>query len=109
MRPGYLSPADIPETAVEEQRGVLAAQAAEEGKPPAVAAKVVAGRLRKWEAEVCLTRQAFVVDEQGRSVEEVLGEAGVRVERFVRLEVGEGVEAKGGESFDEEVRRLARG
>lgn len=91
--PRYLSPDDVPETLRASERRILAEQAAGEGKPPEIVAKMVEGRLRKYLNEVALVGQPFVKDPD-TSVAKLLKDRGARVHQFVRLEVGEGIEKK---------------
>ena len=91
--PRYLSPDDVPETLRVSERRILTEQAASEGKPPEIVAKMVEGRLRKYLNEVALVGQPFVKDPD-TSIAKLLKDRGARVHRFVRLEVGEGIEKK---------------
>ena len=77
------------------------AQAAESGKPPEIVEKMVDGRVRKFLAEVSLVDQGFVKD-PNQKVGGLLKDAGVDVTRFVRFEVGEGIEVEE-EDFAAEV------
>ena len=60
--PRYLSPAHVPAEVVAKERAILAEQAAKEGKPPEIVAKMVEGRLRKYLGEITLAGQPFVKD-----------------------------------------------
>jgi elongation factor Ts len=91
--PRYLSPDDVPETLRASERRILTEQAAGEGKPPEIVAKMVEGRLRKYLNEVALVGQPFVKDPD-TSIAKLLKDRGARVHRFVRIEVGEGIEKK---------------
>ena len=91
--PRYLSPEDVPETLRASERRILTEQAAGEGKPPEIVAKMVEGRLRKYLSEVALVGQPFVKDPD-TTIAKLLKDRGARVHRFVRLEVGEGIEKK---------------
>jgi len=91
--PRYLSPDDVPETLRASERRILTEQAAGEGKPPEIVAKMVEGRLRKYLNEVALVGQPFVKDPD-TSIAKLLKDRGASVHRFVRLEVGEGIEKK---------------
>ena len=99
--PQYVSPADVPAATVDKEREILSAQAAGEGQPAEIVAKMVEGRLRKYLAEICLTGQPFVKDPD-TTVEKLLKAAGARVTGFIRFEVGEGIEKKQ-ENFADEV------
>ena len=100
--PQYVAPADVPAEVVAKEREILAAQAAGEGKPPAIVEKMVEGRLRKHLAEICLTGQPFVKDPD-TTVGALLAGAKAGVSGFLRYEVGEGIE-KRQEDFAAEVK-----
>ena len=93
MSPRYVAWDHIPEEDLAREREILAAQAAKEGKPPQIVAKMVEGRLRKQLGAVTLATQAFVKDPDKR-VGELLTENGATVVRFLRYEVGEGIEKR---------------
>src|SRR5690606_14221638 len=103
--PGYVAPEDVPAHEVEKEREILSAQAAQEGKPEQIVAKMVEGRLRKYVDEITLLGQPFVKDPDKR-VRDLLKESGATVRRFVRYEVGEGIEKKQVD-FAEEVKQQA--
>jgi len=102
--PRYVSADDVPAGEVEKEREILSAQAAQEGKPENIVAKMVEGRLRKHFEEVTLVGQPFVKDPDTR-VRDLLSKAGARVKRFLRYEVGEGIDKKRSD-FGEEVAAL---
>jgi elongation factor Ts len=99
--PQYAAPAEVPAEQVDKEREILSAQAAQEGKPAEIVAKMVEGRIRKYLAEICLVGQPFVKDPD-TTVEKLLKAAGARVTGFIRFEVGEGIEKKQ-ENFADEV------
>ena len=99
--PSRVSADDVPANEVEKERNFLSEQAAQEGKPPEIVAKMVEGRLRKYLNEITLLGQPFVKDPD-INIGKLLQQAGASVHRFVRLEVGEGIEKKV-ENFAEEV------
>jgi elongation factor Ts len=105
--PLCLDEAAIPGDVLARERDIQLAQAGQSGKPPAIVEKMVAGRMRKYVADVTLLGQAFVKDPD-RTVGALLEAHGASVARFVRLEVGEGI-AKKEENFAEEVLAQARG
>ena len=90
---------------LEHEKEVLRAQALEEGKPEKIVERMVEGRINKFYQEVCLLEQPFVKDPD-KTVKEVLGD--VTVERFVRFELGEGLEKKS-EDFAAEVAAQIKG
>jgi len=106
-RPLAVGESDLPDETVAKEREILRAQAAESGKEPAIVERMVAGRLRKYLAEVTLLGQSFIKDPD-RSVGDYLEGKGAKVHRFVRFEVGEGIDKKA-DNFAEEVMAQARG
>jgi len=106
-QPVCVSVDDVPEERAQHEREILIAQAQESGKPQEIIEKMVEGRLRKWLAEITLLGQPFVKDPD-QTVEALLKSRGVRVVRFARLEVGEGIE-KRAENFAEEVAATIQG
>ncbi len=101
-RPLCVSEAEVPADEVAREKAILVGQAADSGKPEAIIEKMVAGRMKKYFAEITLLGQAFVKDPD-LSVEKYLKQNGCTVRRFVRFEVGEGME-KRSENFAEEVK-----
>jgi elongation factor Ts len=101
-RPQCVSADDVPEDILARERRILAEQAAQEGKPAEIVAKMVEGRLRKYLNEITLLGQPFVKDPD-TSVGKLVQSRKATVQRFVRLEVGEGIEKKAA-NFAEEVR-----
>ena len=106
-RPICISADEVPAELVAKEREIFEAQARESGKPEDIIQKMVDGRIRKYLNEVALVGQPFVKDAD-ITVGQRLRQAGAEVMRFVRLEVGEGVEKKT-ENFAEEVMAQVRG
>ena len=100
-RPEYLNEASVPEDRLNKEKEILKAQTMNEGKPEAIAEKIVQGRIRKFFEEVCLVDQPFVKD-PNKKVSELLKEHNAEVTEFARFEKGEGIEKKE-ENFAEEV------
>jgi elongation factor Ts len=78
---------------VAKERDILTVQAAREGKPPEIVAKMVEGRLRKALGEITLAGQPFVKDPDV-TIEKLLKGAKAAVLAFERFEVGAGIEKK---------------
>lgn len=97
----------VPAEVLEKEKDIFRAQAMESGKPADIVEKIIGGRVRKYLEEVTLLGQAFVKDTD-TSVEKLLNQAGAKVLRFARVEVGEGLEKKA-ESFADEVMAQVRG
>jgi elongation factor Ts len=111
INPQYLSAEDVPADQVEKEREIFVAQAATDpklaGKPKDVLVKASEGKLRKFLGEITLLGQPFVKDDK-QTVAQVLKGANARVLRFVRFEVGAGIEKKQ-ENFAAEVMAQVRG
>jgi elongation factor Ts len=111
--PASLSEDDLDPALVEREKQVLTEQARESGKPDNVIEKMIVGRMNKFFQEVCLLKQAFVINPDltvEKAVKEAEGGIGapVTVSGFVRLAVGEGVE-KETEDFAAEVAKTMGG
>lgn len=93
VNPQYVDESAVPAEFVEKEKGILIAQAQDSGKPPEIIEKMIQGRLNKFLAEVTLLGQPFVKD-QDQTVGKLLSNAGSSISRFIRYEVGEGIEKK---------------
>ena len=100
-RPEFLNEESVPTERVEKEKEILKAQTMNEGKPEAIAEKIVLGRIGKFYSEICLVDQAFVKD-PNKKVSQMLKENDSEVIEFARFEKGEGIEKKE-ENFAEEV------
>ena len=105
--PKYVTREEVPAEQVDHERTVLKEQALNEGKPEKIVEKMVEGRMHKFYERVCLLDQPFIKD-PSITVNDLLknkiakiGE-NIKIRRFVRYEVGEGLE-KREEDFAEEV------
>jgi elongation factor Ts len=102
--PLALSEADLDPAAVAKEKQFLTDQALESGKPVAVVEKMIEGRIRKWQEEVVLLKQPFVMNPD-QTIEQLVAETAkelgspVSVKGFVRFALGEGVD-KGPEGPD---------
>src|SRR5690606_12455738 len=98
-QPLSLSTEDLDPEAVERERAILTEKAREEGKPEAMLAKIVEGQVAKFQREVVLLKQPFVMNPD-QTVEQLIEETAktlgtpVKVTAFTRLALGEGVEKK---------------
>ena len=106
-RPEYLTREDVPEARLAKEMEILKAQAMNEGKPEAIAEKIVQGRLGKFYSEICLVEQEFVKDPDIK-VGKLVESKGAKIIRFARFEKGEGLEKKE-ENFAEEVAKQING
>ena len=93
LNPPYIDAHDVPAAVLDKEREILTEQTKGEKKPPDIIAKMVEGRLRKYLAEITLLGQPFVKDPD-TTVEKLVKKAGAKVLRFVRYEVGAGIEKK---------------
>ncbi len=100
-RPEYLNEQSVPAERVEKEKEILKAQTMNEGKPEAIAEKIVQGRIGKFFSEICLVDQEFVKNPDIK-VSQLLKEKDAEVVEFARFEKGEGIEKKE-ENFAEEV------
>lgn len=107
INPPYLSGAEVPADELAKEQEIQNEQTKNDpkmvGKPEAIVAKVVEGKIRKWVNDITLVGQPFVKDDK-QTVEQYLKQAGGAVASFVRYEVGAGIEKKQ-EDFAEEVRK----
>ncbi len=98
-RPEYLRREDIPQEVVEHETEIFRQQTLNEGKPEHIVDKIVAGKVDKFLREQCLLDQAFVKDPSvtiAELVQRMIAKIGenISVRRFVRYEMGEGLEKK---------------
>ena len=100
-RPEYVRREEVPQERVDKEMEILKIQTMNEGKPEAIAEKIVMGRIGKFYEEICLVDQAFVKD-PNMKVSELLKQKDAEVVEFARFEKGEGIEKKE-ENFAEEV------
>jgi elongation factor Ts len=112
-RPEYINISEVPAEELEHEREILRAQAMNEGKPAAIAEKMVEGRIAKFYQEVCLMEQPFV-KEPDKAIKDILlsqiakiGEK-ISIRRFARFEMGEGIEKKQSNFADEVMREIER-
>jgi len=105
--PVYIAEDEVPEELLDKEKQIFIAQAEESGKPPEIIEKIVLGKVKKFVQEISLLSQPFVKDND-QSINQLLKTAGATVNRFVRYEVGEGLE-KRNDNFAEEVMAQAKG
>ncbi|WJH33289.1 translation elongation factor Ts [Paenibacillus aurantius] len=110
--PRYVRREEVPTEDIEKEREILKAQALNEGKPEKIVEKMVEGRLSKFYEEFCLMEQAFIKDPD-KTISQLLNEKistigeNISIRRFVRFELGEGLEKKV-DNFVEEVMAQAK-
>ncbi len=97
--PLALSSDELDQEVVAKEREIQTQMAMESGKPREIAEKMVEGRIRKWQEEVVLVKQPFVMNPD-QTIEQLIAETGkqvgspVTLKGFVRFALGEGVEKK---------------
>jgi elongation factor Ts len=105
-RPDALDVNSVDPSALEREKAVLSEQARASGKPEAIIAKMVEGRIRKYYEEVVLLEQVWVHDGESR-VREVVKKAGGNLTGFARFQLGEGIDKPVGPDFAAEVAAAA--
>jgi elongation factor Ts len=107
--PQFLSRDTVPGDVLARERSVYEAQAKESGKPAAVIDKIVDGKLEKFYTDSCLMEQVYIKDPDGKlKIKDILNQMvskigeNIVIRRFVRYQLGEGIEKKK-ENFAEEV------
>ncbi len=106
MSPLYVREEEIPESDIEAQRDLYRGQLSEEAKttgkekPAAAVDKIIDGKLNKWKQEVCLVNQVSITGDDKETVQQIsdalsakIGEK-INIRRFIRYELGEGIERK---------------
>lgn len=111
--PQYVRREEVPADVVEKEKSILSAQVLESGKPENMVEKIVTGKIDKFFKEICLMEQPFVKDTD-KSVDQILNELTskigekIHVRRFVRYQLGEGIQKKS-EDFAAEVAKQVAG
>ena len=112
VNPSYLQKSDVPDEVIEHEKAIMTEQVINEGKPEAIAQKIVLGKIGKYYEENCLVNQAFVkdnkmtVEQYTAKVAKDLG-GSIKILGFVRFEKGEGLEKKE-ENFADEVAAMTK-
>ena len=107
MRPLYLTRDEVPQSEIDKEREVLTEQAENEGLDEKKLPMIVNGRLNKYYEEICLIDQMFI-KENKMKVSKYVESKKSKIVRFVRYEVGEGIE-KREENFADEVMKQVNG
>ena len=102
LNPEYIKREDVPEAVVEAERQIQRRRVIEEGKPEAVADKIVVGRMDKFFEEIALMEQDFLKDDTkkvSQLLSEVVAELGesIEIRRFARFALGEASEDEAGD------------
>jgi len=105
-KPEYVTAEEIDEAAITKQKGIFEGQLEEEAKetgkkkPPQAIEKIIEGKLNKWKKQVVLLDQEFILSEDKKTIGKLLDELTAKIgeklsiRRFVRYELGEGIEKK---------------
>ena len=105
-KPSYLTKEEVSEETLAKEKEVLKQQAMNEGKPEAIAEKMVIGRIKKFYEENCLLEQAFIKDDS-KKICELLKGANASVNKFVFFIMGEGLEKKSEDLSEEVAKQVA--
>ena len=112
--PLSLNTDDLDPAAVEKERAVLIEKAKEEGRPENMIEKIVEGQINKFQKDVVLTKQPFVMDPDV-TIEQLVANTGkelgseLKLAGFVRMALGEGVEKSDAPDFASEVASMTGG
>ncbi|MFF2888106.1 translation elongation factor Ts [Paenibacillus sp. NPDC057967] len=110
--PKFVRREEVPADEIEKEKEILKNQALNEGKPEKIVEKMVEGRISKYYEEYCLLEQSFIKDPD-KTISNLLNEKiskigeNISIRRFVRYELGEGLEKKV-DNFVEEVMAQAK-
>ena len=105
-KPAYLTKDQVSAEALEKEKAVLKQQAINEGKPEAIAEKMVMGRIKKYYEENCLVEQAFIKDDSVK-VADLLKKGNISVANCVFYVMGEGLEKKSEDLSEEVAKQVA--
>ena len=95
--PQYVTKEEVPQAAYDAEKEVYVKQALETGKPQNICEKIAEGKMNKWFSEVCLLEQPFVKEDK-KTIKDLIGELTAKcgeklvIRRFVRFQLGEGIE-----------------
>jgi len=105
-KPAYLTKEEVSAETIEKEKEVLKQQAMNEGKPEAIAEKMVMGRIKKFYEENCLLEQAFIKDDS-KKICELVKAVGVSINKFAFFVMGEGLEKKSEDLSEEVAKQVA--
>ena len=110
--PKYVREEEVEPSVLENEKEILRVQAINEGKPAQIVERMIEGRIKKYYEEVCLLDQPFVKD-PSMTIKQLLTEATLKIgeklsiRRFVRYEIGEGMEKRNENLADEVAKQMA--
>ena len=105
-KPGFLAKEDVDTETLDREKAVLKQQAINEGKPEAIAEKMVMGRIKKFYEENCLLEQLFIKDDS-KKVTDLLKSANTSINKFAFFVMGEGIEKKSEDLSEEVAKQVA--
>ena len=105
-KPAYLTKDEVSAETLEKEKEVLKQQAINEGKPEAIAEKMVMGRIKKFYEENCLLEQAFIKDDS-KKVSDLLKAGNTSINKFAFFVMGEGLEKKSEDLSEEVAKQVA--
>ena len=105
-KPAYLTKEEVSADVIEREKEVLKQQAMNEGKPEAIAEKMVMGRIKKFYEENCLVEQAFIKDDS-KKIADLLKAGNTSIAKFVFFVMGEGLEKKSEDLSEEVAKQVA--
>ena len=100
-KPAYLAADEVSAETIEKEKAILTQEVLNEGKPQAIAEKIVLGKIKKYYEENCLLEQKFVKDDTV-TIKQLLGK--LKINRFCFYVMGQGIEKKS-EDLQEEVNK----
>ena len=107
--PKFVHFSDIPTAQIENEKNIQIEACKNDpklaGKPEVALKKIVEGKVNKFFSESVLDEQSYLLDPE-KTVAQALKEKGNSVVKFIRYQVGEGIE-KRQENFAEEVAKQA--
>ncbi len=107
-KPGYIVPEEVPAQVLDKEKEIMLVQMQNDpknaSKPKEILEKIVAGKMGKFYSENCLMEQAFVKDDSQKVSQVTAGK--FKVVRFVRFEMGEGLEKKSENLQDEVAKQI---
>ena len=112
--PRYVERDEVPASELDSESEIYRNQALASGKPEKILDRIVAGKLEKFFAETCLIEQEYVRDSD-LTIAKLLQSAGkeggveLSIARFVRYQLGEGIEKKEANLAQEVAEQIAQG
>lgn len=101
-KPQYMTAAEVSQETLDKEKAILTQEVMNEGKPAAIAEKIVMGKLKKFYEENCLMDQKFIKDDKLTIAQLMKTADGAALKRFCFFVRGEGLEKKS-EDLSEEV------